>query len=143
MSFFDCVFLHRDVLETVTSLGSPRRPLPQHPKALFFLVVLGWFLLSATPVHLALRLECSRTRHRRAGPQPHRHPAGDPAASRPRWTGPALDRTRAGGGDGDGDAAGGCGRTGEDERTGSRTGGTDGLRNWSPRFVYPLYISQT
>lgn len=96
MSFFDCVFLHRGVLETVTSLGSPRRPLPQHPKALFFW--LFWVGFCSLPPPSISHCAWSVPEPGIAGLVPNRtgiprgilpHPAR--AGPDPRWTGPVPE----------------------------------------------------
>lgn len=135
---FDCVFLHRNVLEAVTSPGSPHRPS-------------SWALRHAFPPGHPTA-PCSQRSPAVARPGwgaaappavPLSHRSRDPAEPTlelgicwwHRWleqdmrvlaTSPSLARAGAG-------------------AVGVALGhaGTQRLRNWSPRFVYPLYISQT
>lgn len=155
---FDCVFLHRDVLETITSLASPRRPpsralrracplchpsLPSH-------TTFGVFPNGGTA---GLATDCSRpgTPASRGGAVPACRWQRTPRWS---WATTAKAAMEMGvclvGAAGQRRrrvcwrevvftswAADWCGRVALGHA------GTQPLRNWSPRFVYPLYISQT
>lgn len=140
---FDCVFLHRNVLEAVTSPGSPRRPLPER---------------SSRPPLLAAPLRARGAPHGRHGRPglplllPLSRRSGDPAELAPergpRGAGAGAGRVlvaqvagvgRAGAGDVPWPGSARAGAVG----VALGHAGTQRLRNWSPRFVYPLYISQT
>lgn len=155
---FDCVFLHRDVLETITSLASPRRPPSRALHSAFPLchpslpphTTFGVFPNGSTA---GLATDCSHPG------TPASHGRVVPACQWQRmshWSWATTVKAAM--------ETGVClaGAAGQRRRrvcwrevvltswAAARRGrvalghaSTQRLRNWSPRFVYPLYISQT